>query len=68
MNFKITKKHKKSKARLGIIKTPHGDIKTPAFLPVATKATVKSLTPEDIKEIGYEAVLANAYHWVKFEK
>jgi len=60
--FKILKRHKKSKARLGLVKTPHGDIRTPAFFPVATKATVKSLTPEDIKEIGFEAVLANTYH------
>jgi len=60
--FKITKKHSKSKARLGLIKTLHGVIHTPAFLPVATKATVKSLTPEDIKKIGFEAVLANTYH------
>ncbi|MBL7053179.1 MAG: tRNA guanosine(34) transglycosylase Tgt [Candidatus Portnoybacteria bacterium] len=60
--FKITKKHSKSKARLGLIKTLHGVIHTPAFFPVATKATVKSLTPEDIKKIGFEAVLANTYH------
>jgi tRNA-guanine transglycosylase len=60
--FKILKKHSKSNARLGLVKTSHGVIHTPAFLPVATKATVKSLTPEDIKEIGFEAVLANTYH------
>jgi len=60
--FKITKKHSKSKARLGLIKTLHGVIHTPAFFPVATKATIKSLTPEDIKKIGFEAVLANTYH------
>lgn len=60
--FKIIKKHSKSKARLGIIQTPHGKIQTPAFLPVATQATVKSLTPEDIKKIGFEAILANTYH------
>ena len=60
--FKVIKKHKKSKARLGLIKTSHGVIHTPAFFPVATKATVKSLTPEDIKEIGFEAILANTYH------
>ncbi len=60
--FKIVKKHKRSKARLGLIKTQHGVIHTPAFLPVATKATVKSLTPENVKKIGYEAILANTYH------
>jgi tRNA-guanine transglycosylase len=60
--FKILKKHSKSAARLGLIRIPHGQIHTPAFFPVATKATVKSLTPEDIKNIGFEAVLANTYH------
>lgn len=60
--FKILKKDKKSKARLGLVKTPHGNIHTPALFPVATKATVKSLTPEDIKDIGFEAILANTYH------
>ncbi len=45
-----------------MIKTPHGQIATPAFLPVATQATVKSLTPEEIKEIGFSALLCNTYH------
>lgn len=62
MFFKILKKSKKSKARLGLIKTPHGQIKTPAFLPVATQATIKSLTPADLKEIGFPALLCNTYH------
>lgn len=44
------------------IKTPHGVIETPAFIPVGTKATVKSLTPEQIKSLGAQAVLANTYH------
>lgn len=48
--------------RTGIIHTPHGDIKTPAFIPVATKATVKTLTPEQIRETGAQAILSNAYH------
>jgi tRNA-guanine transglycosylase len=60
--FKILKKHSKSAARLGLIKTSHGQIHTPAFLPVATQATVKSLTPEEIKKIGFEAILSNTYH------
>ncbi|MFA5132050.1 MAG: tRNA guanosine(34) transglycosylase Tgt [Candidatus Paceibacterota bacterium] len=50
-------------ARAGIIHTPHGDIKTPAFITVGTKATVKSLRPEDVAEhVGAQAVLANTYH------
>ena len=60
--FKIIKKHSRSKARLGLIRTINGIMRTPAFFPVATKATVKSLTPEDIKKIGFEGILANAYH------
>jgi len=60
--FKILKKSKKSRARLGLIKTVHGQIATPAFLPVATQATIKSLTPADLKEIGFPALLCNTYH------
>ena len=49
-------------ARVGTISTPHGDIQTPAFIPVGTKATVKSVLPEAMKELGSQALLANAYH------
>jgi queuine tRNA-ribosyltransferase len=49
-------------ARAGIISTPHGLIQTPCFVPVGTKATVKSVLPEAMKEIGSQALLANAYH------
>nr|WP_218850025.1 tRNA guanosine(34) transglycosylase Tgt [Nesterenkonia sandarakina] len=48
--------------RTGTIRTPHGDIKTPAFIPVATKATIKSVRPDEILEVGAQAALANAYH------
>lgn len=48
--------------RTGVIHTPHGDIQTPAFIPVGTKATVKAVLPESIKDVGAQAVLANAYH------
>lgn len=48
--------------RTGVIHTPHGDIATPAFIPVATKATVKTLTPEQIRSTGTQAILSNAYH------
>src|SRR3990167_9751466 len=60
--LKIIKKSKKSAARLGILKTSHGLIHTPAFLPCATQAAVKTLTPKEIKEIGFEGVLCNTYH------
>ncbi len=48
--------------RTGVISTPHGDIRTPAFVPVGTKATVKTLVPEQVAAVGAQAVLANAYH------
>ena len=49
-------------ARAGTIHTPHGEIATPAFIPVGTKATVKSVLPEVMKDLGANALLANAYH------
>lgn len=48
--------------RVGTIYTPHGDIRTPAFVTVGTKATVKALTPEQVRETGAQVVLANTYH------
>ncbi|RAV32811.1 tRNA guanosine(34) transglycosylase Tgt [Corynebacterium heidelbergense] len=48
--------------RTGVLNTPHGIIRTPAFIPVATKATVKTLTPEQVKSTGAQAILSNAYH------
>lgn len=51
-----------ARARTGVISTPHGQIRTPAFIAVGTKATVKALTPELVAEAGAQAVLANAYH------
>jgi len=48
--------------RTGVISTPHGQIKTPAFIPVGTKATVKGLLPEQLVAVGAQAVLANAFH------
>ena len=51
-----------SKARAGELVTPHGNVPTPVFLPVGSQATVKTLTPEELKEIGIPMVLANTYH------
>ena len=48
--------------RTGVISTPHGEISTPAFIPVGTKATVKGVLPESMAELGGQALLANAYH------
>ncbi len=51
-----------SNGRTGVITTPHGQIKTPAFIAVGTKATVKAVLPESVEQLGAQAVLANAYH------
>lgn len=62
-SFEIKKSSETPLARTGVIHTPHGDIQTPAFITVGTKATVKALTSEQVKEyIGAQAVLANTYH------
>lgn len=62
INFKIEKKIEGRLGRAGLLETPHGVIETPAFIPVATKATIKSLTPEQVSELGAEAILSNTYH------
>lgn len=61
-SFTVKNKLAGAHARTGVIHTPHGDIKTPAFIPVGTQATLKSLTPEQLEATGAQAVLANAYH------
>jgi queuine tRNA-ribosyltransferase len=63
-SFEIQKRSDEAPlARAGVIHTPHGDIKTPAFITVGTKATVKALTPEQVRDyVGAQAVLANTYH------
>ena len=54
---------KNSGARRGVVHTPHGDIQTPIFMPVGTQATVKSMTPEELKEeVNAQIILANTYH------
>lgn len=60
--FSIQQKDPKTKARVGKITTPHGVIDTPAFVPVGTKATVKGLTPQDLKECGVQLLFGNTYH------
>ena len=49
-------------ARTGVLKTPRGDIRTPAFMPVGTAATVKALTVDQVKESGADIILGNTYH------
>src|SRR5512147_195813 len=58
--FQITAKDKR--ARMGVFTTPHGDLLTPVFAPVGTQATVKTLTPAQVKELGATLVLSNTYH------
>lgn len=53
---------KDGKARVGKIKTPHGEIETPVFMPVGTQATVKGMTPEELEELGAQIILGNTYH------
>lgn len=54
---------KNSGARRGVVHTPHGDIQTPIFMPVGTQATVKAMTPEELKEmVEAQIILANTYH------
>ncbi len=62
IKFSIEKEIPNSLGRAGILETLHGVIETPAFVSVGTKATVKALTPEQIKETGAQVVLANTYH------
>jgi len=61
-HFTLLKKSKKSDARRTLLKTPHGDIQTPAFMPVGTQGTVKTLTPRDLEEAGSQIILSNTYH------
>lgn len=49
-------------ARAGLLHTPHGTFKTPMFMPVGTQATVKTMTPEELKEMGAQIILSNTYH------
>ncbi len=62
MEFKILKKSKKSEARIGVLKTSHGVVETPAFVPVATQAAVKTLTSEEVLRTKSQILISNTYH------
>jgi len=63
ITYELLHVDKNSGARRGIIHTPHGDIQTPVFMPVGTQATVKSMTPEELKEdVKAQIILSNTYH------
>ena len=60
MHFEVTATD--GAARAGVLRTAHGDVPTPAFMPVGTKATVKSLHPDEVREAGAHILLGNTYH------
>ncbi|MBR6013735.1 MAG: tRNA guanosine(34) transglycosylase Tgt [Selenomonadaceae bacterium] len=62
VTYELIHKDKFTGARAGILHTPHGDFFTPIFMPVGTQATVKTLSPEEISELGAEVILSNTYH------
>ena len=62
ITYELLHEDKNSGARRGIVHTPHGDIETPIFMPVGTQATVKSMTPEEVKGLGVQIILSNTYH------
>ncbi len=62
MHFEVLKKDNNSRARLGRCHTAHGVFHTPAFIPVGTQATVKAMTPEELRDLGAEIILSNTYH------
>lgn len=61
-NFSVIKRDKKSRARVGIIKTPHGDIHTPAFAPVASQGAVKAIIHKELEDLNVEIIVSNVYH------
>ena len=62
IKFELLKESKECMARLGKIHTPHGVIETPIFMPVGTRATVKAMTPEELKDLEAQIILSNTYH------
>lgn len=66
IKYRLIKKEKYTGARLGEIETPHGTFRTPMFMPVGTLATVKTMSPEDLKQMGAGVILSNTYHlWLR---
>lgn len=60
--FEVIKVDSKTKARAGILHTPHGDIETPVFMPVGTQGTIKAVKPDAVKDMGAGIILGNTYH------
>lgn len=62
ISYEVLKEDRQTGARLGLLHTPHGDFATPMFMPVGTQATVKTLTPEELYQLGSQVILSNTYH------
>jgi queuine tRNA-ribosyltransferase len=62
IRYELIKTCKQTGARLGRIHTPHGIIETPTFMPVGTQATVKTMSPEELKQMDAHIILSNTYH------
>lgn len=62
ITFKVVHTDPNSGARAGILTTPHGEIKTPVFMPVGTLGTVKAMTPEELRDLNAQIILSNTYH------
>ncbi|MDG0871700.1 tRNA guanosine(34) transglycosylase Tgt [Paenibacillus thiaminolyticus] len=62
VTYELIKTCKQTGARLGIVHTPHGSFETPTFMPVGTQATVKTMSPEELKEMNAKIILSNTYH------
>lgn len=62
VNYELVAEDRKTGARAGLLHTPHGVFKTPMFMPVGTQATVKTVTPEELGEMGAQIILSNTYH------
>ncbi|MDE2019349.1 MAG: tRNA guanosine(34) transglycosylase Tgt [Patescibacteria group bacterium] len=62
IGFSIRKRSRRSRARLGILKTPHGEVETPSLVPVATNATIKTLRSDEVLETGAQLLISNTYH------
>ncbi len=62
LEFEIKARSRRSRARTGVVRTPHGEFETPAFMPVGTKGTIKGILPTDVARTGAQIVLGNTYH------
>jgi len=62
VKFEIVARDSQSEARAGVLYTPHGAVQTPAFMPVGTQASVKTVSPHELRDMGTQIILSNAYH------